>query len=118
MRCVQDKRFAYIFNGWSDGKTEFTNESTEGLTFRAMVEASEKDADIKERVELFRYRVLEELYDFELDPHALHNLAGLTEYKDILGKMRNRMYEYMLSSQDGLADDFYKKVIKGLISDN
>ena len=113
MRCVQNKRFAYIFNGWSDGITEFTNESTEGLTFQAMVAASGHDEEIKARVELFRYRVLEELYDFELDPHALHNLAGLTEYRDILDSLRKRMYEYMLSSKDGLVDDFYKKIIKG-----
>ena len=112
MRCVQDKRFAYIFNGWSDGKTIFTNESTEGLTFRAMVEASESDGSIKERVLLFQYRVKEELYDFQLDPHALNNLVDLPEYRDILDRMRKRMYEYMLESKDGLADDFNKKVIR------
>lgn len=112
MRCVQNKRFAYIFNGWSDGKTVFTNESTEGLTFKAMEAAAETDEQIKERVELFKFRVTEELYDFQLDPHALNNLMDLPEYRDLLNTMRIKMYEYMQASQDALVDDFSQKVIK------
>ena len=112
MRCVQDKRFAYIFNGWSDGKKVFINESTEGLTFKAMEEAGKTDAFIHHRAEFFKYRVTEELYDFKMDPHALNDLAEKPEYRDILQKMRERMYEYMKQSKDGMVDDFYRKVVK------
>lgn len=112
MRCVQDKRFAYIFNGWSDGTCTFLNESTEGLTFKAMEEAGKTDPYIHHRAEFFKYRVPEELYDKELDPHALNNLLELPEYRDILAKMRLRMLDYMRESRDGLVDDYYRKVIK------
>lgn len=112
MRCVQDKRFIYIFNGWSDGECRFLNESTEGLTFKAMEEAGKTDPAIRQRAEFFTYRVPEELYDKEVDPHALHNLLELLEYRDILERMRRKMLQYMRDSKDGLVDDFYCKVIK------
>ena len=112
MRCVQDKRFIYIFNGWSDGECRFLNESTEGLTFKAMEEAGKTDPAIRQRAEFFTYRVPEELYDKEVDPHALHNLLELPEYRDIVEKMRRKMLQYMRESKDGLVDDFFCKVIK------
>ncbi len=114
MRCVQDKRFAYIFNSWSDGNAVFLNESTEGLTFRAMEQAAETDEDISRRVNFFKYRVTEELYDYSLDPQALCNLAEYPEYQQLLIRMRQRMHEYMEASQDPLIDDFCRKVYKDL----
>jgi len=80
MRCVQNKRFAYIFNAWSDGETTFLNESTEGLTFKAMEKAAETDSYIRHRVDFFKYRVTEELYDYVTDPHAKNNLIEKQEY--------------------------------------
>ena len=113
MRCVQNKRFAYIFNAWSDGERAFLNESTEGLTFKAMEAAAETDAYIRNRVDFFKYRVTEELYDYVNDPHAKNNLIGKQEYQEMLNRFRVRMYEYMKQSQDGLIDDFYRRIIKG-----
>ena len=37
MRCVQDKRYGYIFNAFSDGTFEYRN-NNEGQTFKAMIE--------------------------------------------------------------------------------
>ena len=78
----------------------------------AMEEAGKTDPSIRHRAEFFKYRVPEELYDKELDPHALNNLIELTEYRDILEKMRYKMFEYMRESKDGLIDDFFRKVMK------
>ena len=112
MRCVQNKRFAYIFNAWSDGETTFLNESTEGLTFKAMEKAAETDSYIRHRVDFFKYRVTEELYDYVTDPHAKNNLIEKQEYQELLNRLRVRMYQYMKQSQDGLIDSFYQKVVK------
>ena len=71
---------AYIFNAWSDGETTFLNESTEGLTFKAMEKAAETDSYIRHRVDFFKYRVTEELYDYVTDPHAKNNLIEKQEY--------------------------------------
>ncbi len=113
MRCVQNKRFAYIFNAWSDGERAFLNESTEGLTFKAMEAAAQTDEYIRHRVDFFKYRVTEELYDYVNDPHAKHNLIGQPEYRELLDRLRVRMYQYMKQSQDGLVDDFYRRIIRG-----
>ena len=56
MRCVQTKRFGYIFNPWSDGKRVFINESQAGRTMAAMKAAGESDPEIAARVELFLHR--------------------------------------------------------------
>ncbi len=111
MRCVQNKRFAYIFNDWSDGRNVFMNESTEGLTFSAMQEAAKEDDYIKDRVHLFQYRVVEEFYDVEQDPNALVNLIDAVEYRDIIQHFRQRMKENLEAAKDPLLDSFIQKVL-------
>ena len=103
MRALQDRRYAYIFNPWSDGKRIFRNESQSGLTFAAMRAAAEKDPAIAERVRLFLYRTREELYDLEADPAALKNLAGDPLMRPVLERMRARMTAWMREKQDPVA---------------
>lgn len=91
MRSVINKKFGYIFNGWADGKTIFRNESQAGLTMKAMRAAAMNDPKIAARVKLFLYRVPEELYDYENDPDARHNLIGDPKYKKVVEEMRSRM---------------------------
>ncbi len=113
MRCVQNKRFAYIFNAWSDGTYEFKNDSRRGLTFDAMQEAAESDPFIRQRVEFYKYRCTEELYDYQNDPNALNNLAGDPAFADVLSDLRDRMLSYMKESHDTLIDYYYRRVIRG-----
>lgn len=100
MRCVQDRRFGYLFNPWSDGEREFKNESQAGRTFKAMVEAGENDPFIASRVKLFRYRVVEELYDFEKDPDAKVNLVDDPAYAGELERMRGMLEAWMVEHGD------------------
>jgi len=111
MRCVQNRRFGYIYNAWSDGQTVFHNESQSGLTFRAMQAAAENDPAVAARVRLFQYRVPEELYDIEKDPHALRNLADDPAHRDVLARMRERMDEVMANCDDPLLPVFRKDVL-------
>ena len=100
MRCVQDRRFGYIFNTWADGKRVFRNESQSGRTFKAMQAAARKDDQIAERVKLFQYRVVEEFYDFKNDPDALHNLVDDPQYAGPLNHMRSLLEQYMKQTGD------------------
>lgn len=100
MRCVQNKRFGYIFNPWSDGERIFKNESQSGLTFKAMQAAAKTNPNIAGRVKLFQYRVIEELYDFANDPDALYNIVGDSEYKKELDKMRIELLNLMKRTND------------------
>ncbi len=100
MRCIQNKRFGYIFNPWSDGERIFKNESQSGLTFKAMQAAAKTNPKIADRVKLFKYRVVEEFYDFANDPDALNNLSDNPKYKKELDKMRKELLYWMRQTKD------------------
>ena len=100
MRCVQNKKYGYIFNAWADGETFYQNESMMGLTYKAMKAAAEENEEIAERVRMFHYRCREELYDFEKDPDALHNLAKDPDYGETLARLRNELGQEMRRSND------------------
>jgi len=108
MRCVQDKRFGYIFNPWADGKFWYRN-NNEGLTMKAMVEAAKTDPGIAGRVKMFRYRVLEELYDLQNDPDCLNNLVGDNAFAPRLRTMRKLLGEWMRRTNDPLLEAFERR---------
>ena len=70
------------------------------MTYKAMKAAAEWNEEIAERVRMFNYRCREELYDFENDPDALHNLAEVPEYEEILGQLRKELGQEMRRSMD------------------
>jgi len=72
----------------------------------AMKRAANTDPDIAARVQLFLYRVPEELYDFESDPDALHNLADDPIYQQQLATMRQELLAWMESTEDPLISDY------------
>ena len=111
MRSIQNAKFGYIYNAWSDGKTVFKNESQSGLTFKAMRAAAQTDQQIAARVKEFVYRVPEEFYDYEHDPDALHNLIDDPQYADEIAKFRTRMLAEMEKSDDYLAKRFRAEVV-------
>jgi len=100
MRCVQDRRYGYIFNAWSDGKRVFKNESQSGLTFNAMQQAAASDPKIAERVKLFLYRVPEEFYDFQSDPDALTNRIHDPKYETEVRRFRKLLREHLDATAD------------------
>lgn len=100
MRAMQNSRFGYIFNPWSDGQRIFRNESQAGLTFNAMKEAAVQNKGIKQRVDFFLLREVEEFYDFEKDPDALHNLISDPLYTKEINGMRNEMRNWMIKNND------------------
>jgi len=106
MRSLQDKKYGYIYNAWSDGETVFINNAQLGLTFEAMKRAAETDKEIADRVKFFQYRIPEELYDYERDPDALQNLVEDPLYRDELRRFRKELLEFMISVDDPLAEGF------------
>jgi N-sulfoglucosamine sulfohydrolase len=81
MRCVQEGDFGYIVNFWSDGNHQIRGDATSGRTFSAMKEAAASDSMVSDRLEMYVYRVPEELYDFKSDPDALVNLIDDPRYQ-------------------------------------
>ena len=101
MRCLQDGRWGYIWNAWSDGKTVYSNESQQGMTWKAMKAST--DPQIAARAALFEKRVPEELYDFAADPDGLVNLANDPRHKAKLAEMRRRLAADLGALRDPLA---------------
>ncbi|MFQ5733812.1 MAG: sulfatase [Planctomycetaceae bacterium] len=112
MRSVLTKRFGYIYNGWSDGKTIFRNESQNGRTFKAMMAAARTDPKTAARVKLFRFRVKEEFYDYERDPHALHNLIDDPKHRKQIAGFRMRMHARMRALKDPALKLFERDVVR------
>jgi len=109
MRCVQDKKYGYIFNPWTFGGKPFRNESQSGRTWKAMLKAGKLNPDIQKRVDLFSFRVLEEFYDFEKDPDALNNLIDDPKYQGFIAQKRKEMEQYMIDTNDFLLEVFQKR---------
>jgi len=100
MRAVQDRRFLYIYNPWSDGERIFRNESQSGRTMKAMLAAAEHDPAIEARCRLFLYRVPEEFYDLQNDPDALHNLIDDPDYQQDIQRLRRALADWMRRTKD------------------
>jgi len=106
MRAIQGARFGYLVNFWAGRNGPMRMESTSGLTFNAMREASTTDKHLRARVTLFDHRVLEEFYDFKNDPNALNNLIGDAEFQDEIVEMRAALAERMKATGDPALEAF------------
>lgn len=106
MRCVQDARYGYIFNAWSDGERAFHNESMSGRSWKAMCAAAAHDSAIAARVALFTFRVREELYDFAADPDALQNLIDDPAHAAAAERLRDLLANRLAANGDWAAAMF------------
>ena len=93
---------------------------------KAMVEAAADDSFIAQRVNMFRYRALEEFYDLENDPDCIRNLIHHPDYKDKVERMRHQLHEWMKQTNDLLLPAFedrsspekLKSILTSLYGDN
>jgi len=105
MRGIQNREFGYIYNPFHDHQ-KVSMESMSGLTWAAMVEAGQTDPAVLERVDLFRNRVPEELYAYNIDPDGLVNLIHDSEYAEVLAKLRQELANEMYITHDSLLWQF------------
>lgn len=105
MRCVQNEKFGYIYNPFSDGKYWYRN-NNEGKTMVAMNRAAPDNPAIQARVDLFRHRVPEEFYDLQNDPNCLHNLIENEKYADTIKQLQDELVAQMKSSDDPMLAAF------------
>jgi len=113
MRCVQDARWGYIWNAWSDGEKRFFNESQTGLTWAAMTAAAEAgDEAVAGRTEFYVHRTPEELYDFAADPDALVNLVDHDEHAGVLRELRAHLAAWMADTADPLRDRYASEILR------
>lgn len=111
MRCVQKGDFGYIVNFWSDGDFYFTGDALSGRTFKAMQEAAPSDQEIAERVDLLRFRVNEELYNFKNDPDALTNLVDNPDLLNKKQELKELLRREMKKSDDPLLNEYIERFL-------
>lgn len=107
MRCIQDLKYGYIFNAWSDGSTRYRN-ANEGGVIKAM-QAQTENKEMLDRVDLFRHRVVEEFYNLEKDPNCMNNLINDKKYQKLVNQYRSRMKNEMELTHDPLLEAFEVK---------
>ncbi|MCA9122063.1 MAG: sulfatase [Planctomycetaceae bacterium] len=114
MRCVQNAKYGYIYNPFSNGEHVYRN-NNEGLTMAAMNQAAKHDPEIAARVQLFRYRVPEEFYDLKDDPDCLHNLIYSPEHRDAIVGLQAKLQGWMTATGDPMLAAFVNRDDRRLV---
>lgn len=106
IRGIQTKKFLYLFNPWSNGKRVFATATTSTQTFRQMAKRAESNPALKKRLDLYKYRVVEELYDVEEDPDCLVNLIDSRSHQEVGEKLRAKLMDWMKTTNDHMLEAF------------
>ena len=100
MRGVETPEYLYLFNPWSDGE-DIMRTATQGTkTYKRMKELAPASEEIRQRLDLFEHRVVEELYNVQEDPDCLVNLIDSKSHQNVLEDMRNRLKNWMKETSD------------------
>ena len=109
MRAVQTKRYLYIFNPWSNGKRVFATATTGTVTYRRLVALAKQDKRLAKRLDLYKHRVPEELYDVTNDPDCLNNLINHAKHQAALPSLRSELEGWMKRTKDPMLEVFHKR---------
>ena len=108
MRAIQNGRYGYIYNPFSDQKHWYRN-NNEGKTMAAMQAAAESNQAIADRIKLFRYRVPEEFYDLLNDPDCLNNLIDEAKHASTIASMQEQLMKQMKKTDDPMLNAFINR---------
>ena len=109
MRAIQTKRFLYLFNPWSNGERVFATATTGTATFRRLAALAESNNKLAARLDLYKHRVPEELYDVVKDPDCLHNLIDSPKHQAELKQLRATLDAELVKSKDPMLEAFRKR---------
>jgi len=102
-RSVRTKQFHYIRNYWPDLPGNPPADAMRGLTWQEMLKLRDAGKLTPEQMTCFLApRPEEELYDIEVDPQQLHNLAGNPEYAAVLKGLRQQLEAWRNETQDSV----------------
>jgi hypothetical protein len=74
-----------------------------------MKKLAETDVEVKKRFDYWKYREVEELYDYEIDPNALKNLIYDPKYQDVVKELRTALKNHLKTTNDYILKAFEKK---------
>ena len=103
MRGITTTDRLYLYNAWPNGERKFATATTGTSTYRQMVKLAPSNPTIAARLQLFDYRVVEELYDIENDPDCLVNLINSPDYSSDVEALRSQLAESLAAMNDPVA---------------
>ncbi len=109
IRAVETPRYLYLFNPWSDGVNEFKTATQGTVSYKRLSALAKDDAAIAARLQLFKFRVPEELYDVQNDPDCLVNLINDPAHEVALLDLQTRMGKFMKESGDHALEPFQNR---------
>ncbi|MEC7802639.1 MAG: sulfatase [Verrucomicrobiota bacterium] len=109
MRAIQTKTHLYLFNPWSNGERIFATATNGTVTCKRMIELAKNDKELNERLNLYRYRVQQELYQVKRDPDCLQNLIGSSNNQRVKNKLVKLLEEWMVGTGDPILECFRKR---------
>lgn len=109
IRGVETPEYLYLFNPWSDRVNKFKTATQGTVTYKRLIALAEEDEAIAARLDLFDYRVLEELYDVRNDPDCLVNLIDDPAHEAALSDLRARAETFMRESGDHALEPFLNR---------
>ena len=115
MRGVQTKKYLYLFNPWSNGERVFATATTGTVTYRRMVDLASSSKSLSARLDLYKHRVPEELYDVTKDPDCLINLINQPKHENELKELRAKLDAWMAHSKDPMLEAFRKRENAGFV---
>ena len=115
MRGVQTKKYLYLFNPWSNGERVFATATTGTITYRRMVDLASSSKSLSARLDLYKHRVPEELYDVTKDPDCLINLINQPKHQAELKELRAKLDAWMVRSKDPMLEAFRKRENAGFV---
>ena len=109
MRAIQSKTHLYLFNPWSNGERIFATATNGTVTCKRMIKLSEEDEEMNKRLELYRFRVPEELYQVNKDPDCLENLIDYASQEKAKIKLQASLEEWLEKTNDPILECFRKR---------
>ena len=109
-RCVRDQRYKYILNLYSENTwtTHWTKvpdlPESHKEVWDTWVEKAAGDPHAARIVKLNEQHPPEELYDTEVDPYELNNVARNTEMRPVLLRMRRQLKQWLIEQGETMPD--------------
>ena len=104
-RMVRDRRYHYIRNfmphiGWDAIQYSWQRAPLMLEEWRQQAEAGKLQGGTRQACFFRRSKPVEELYDMETDPRQMYNLAGDSQYRRELERMRAECERWMVENRD------------------
>ena len=109
MRAIETKTHLYIFNPWSNGERIFATATNGTETYKRMIEIAEEDEEMNRRLEIYRYRVPQELYQVKRNPDCTENLIHYPNQEKVKNKLQKLLEEWMIKTGDPIIECFQNR---------